>query len=125
MRPVPTGVRCPDCREGEIMEKRSRGGKIFFSRNTGLQNQSVVYVADAVNDRIQVFSEDGVFQNSIGGDGGTCKLYLPYDLSFQGDDMLVVDNLETPRLGVVTAGRPAGAIENLKDLRGHGRLRML
>jgi len=33
IRPVPTGVKCPDCREGEIMEKRSRGGKIFFSCN--------------------------------------------------------------------------------------------
>jgi DNA topoisomerase-1 len=31
VRPVPTGVACPDCREGEIMEKRSRNGKIFYS----------------------------------------------------------------------------------------------
>jgi len=30
-RPQPTGVKCPDCKEGEIMEKKSRGGKIFFS----------------------------------------------------------------------------------------------
>jgi DNA topoisomerase-1 len=30
-KPVPTGVACPDCGEGQIMEKRSRGGKIFFS----------------------------------------------------------------------------------------------
>jgi len=33
VRPVPTGVNCPDCREGEIMEKRSRGGKTFYSCN--------------------------------------------------------------------------------------------
>jgi len=31
VRPVPTGVSCPDCAEGEIMEKRSRSGKTFFS----------------------------------------------------------------------------------------------
>ncbi|MFN8624729.1 MAG: type I DNA topoisomerase [Candidatus Binatia bacterium] len=31
VRPVPTGVACPDCGAGEIMEKRSRAGKIFFS----------------------------------------------------------------------------------------------
>ena len=31
VRPVPTGITCPDCKEGEIMEKRSRAGKIFFS----------------------------------------------------------------------------------------------
>jgi DNA topoisomerase-1 len=33
VRPVPTGVKCPDCGEGEVMEKRSRGGKIFYSCN--------------------------------------------------------------------------------------------
>jgi len=33
VRPVPTGIRCPDCKEGEIMEKRSRSGKTFFSCN--------------------------------------------------------------------------------------------
>jgi DNA topoisomerase I len=33
VRPVPTGIRCPDCKDGEIMEKRSRSGKTFFSCN--------------------------------------------------------------------------------------------
>ncbi len=33
VKPVPTGVTCPDCREGEILEKRSRGGRTFFSCN--------------------------------------------------------------------------------------------
>jgi DNA topoisomerase-1 len=33
VRPVPTGVNCPDCGEGEIMEKRSRTGKTFYSCN--------------------------------------------------------------------------------------------
>jgi DNA topoisomerase-1 len=33
VRPVPTGIQCPDCKEGEIMEKRSRTGKTFFSCN--------------------------------------------------------------------------------------------
>jgi DNA topoisomerase-1 len=31
IRPVPTGIKCPDCKEGEILEKRSRAGKTFFS----------------------------------------------------------------------------------------------
>jgi DNA topoisomerase I len=31
VRAIPTGVQCPDCHEGEIMEKRSRRGKVFFS----------------------------------------------------------------------------------------------
>jgi DNA topoisomerase-1 len=28
--PVKTGVACPDCKEGEILERRSRRGKVFF-----------------------------------------------------------------------------------------------
>jgi DNA topoisomerase-1 len=32
-KPVPTGVRCLQCGEGEMMERRSRRGKIFFSCN--------------------------------------------------------------------------------------------
>lgn len=31
VRPKPTGVTCPDCKQGEILEKQSRGGKTFFS----------------------------------------------------------------------------------------------
>ena len=31
VRPVPTGVACPECKEGEILEKRSRRGKVFYS----------------------------------------------------------------------------------------------
>ncbi len=31
IRPVATGVHCPDCKEGEILEKRSRGGRTFYS----------------------------------------------------------------------------------------------
>ena len=33
VRPVPTGVHCPDCEAGEIMEKRSRTGRTFYSCN--------------------------------------------------------------------------------------------
>ena len=28
--PVNTGVSCPDCKEGEVLERRSRRGKLFF-----------------------------------------------------------------------------------------------
>jgi DNA topoisomerase-1 len=31
--PKPTGVACPECKQGEIEEKRSRRGKIFYSCN--------------------------------------------------------------------------------------------
>ena len=31
VRSVPTGIHCPDCGEGEVLEKRSRTGKTFYS----------------------------------------------------------------------------------------------
>jgi DNA topoisomerase-1 len=32
-KPKGTGVACPECREGELTEKKSRYGKIFYSCN--------------------------------------------------------------------------------------------
>lgn len=31
VKPKDTGVRCPECHEGEIMERKSKRGKVFFS----------------------------------------------------------------------------------------------
>ncbi len=31
VKPIPTGITCPECKQGEILEKRSRSGKIFYS----------------------------------------------------------------------------------------------
>jgi DNA topoisomerase-1 len=33
VKPKALGITCPDCKEGELMEKKSRYGKIFFSCN--------------------------------------------------------------------------------------------
>ncbi|PLX95210.1 MAG: type I DNA topoisomerase [Desulfuromonas sp.] len=33
VKPKGTGVACPECKEGELMEKKSRYGKIFYSCN--------------------------------------------------------------------------------------------
>lgn len=30
-KPVPLGISCPECSDGEVLEKKSRKGKIFFS----------------------------------------------------------------------------------------------
>jgi DNA topoisomerase I len=32
-RPVDLGIKCPDCKEGDIMERKSRWGKIFYGCN--------------------------------------------------------------------------------------------
>jgi DNA topoisomerase-1 len=33
VKPKPLGIKCPDCDDGELMEKKSRYGKIFYSCN--------------------------------------------------------------------------------------------
>jgi DNA topoisomerase-1 len=33
VKPVGTGITCPDCKEGELTEKKSRYGKMFYSCN--------------------------------------------------------------------------------------------
>jgi DNA topoisomerase-1 len=33
VKPKPLGIKCPDCDGGELMEKKSRYGKIFYSCN--------------------------------------------------------------------------------------------
>ncbi len=63
-----------------------------FQRASGLAwHEGKIYVTDAVNDRINVFSENGDFLSCLGGEGSSCSFYLPYDLCFQGSDMLVVE----------------------------------
>jgi DNA topoisomerase-1 len=42
-KPVPTGVRCVECGEGELMERRSRRGKLFYSCNRYPACQAVAW----------------------------------------------------------------------------------
>ncbi|HEY3190668.1 MAG TPA: type I DNA topoisomerase, partial [Solirubrobacteraceae bacterium] len=42
-KPVPTGVTCITCGQGEMMERRSRRGKIFYSCNRYPECQSVAW----------------------------------------------------------------------------------
>ncbi len=68
-----------------------QGGKYFYSKNDGLQNQYVLYVADSVNDEGRVlldpnkFSEDGTTSLAgiaVSDDGKT----LAYGISVAGSD---------------------------------------
>jgi ABC-type lipoprotein export system ATPase subunit/sugar lactone lactonase YvrE len=67
---------------------KSGTGDGEFQRPSGIcWRDGRVYVADAVNNRVQVFAEDGRFQRVIGGDG----FYLPYDIALDGDALIVVE----------------------------------
>lgn len=63
---------------------QSGTGQGQFQRPSGLfWNEDKIYVADAVNDRIQIFSDDGKYLKTIDkwtNAGGRDSFYLPYDI---------------------------------------------
>jgi DNA-binding beta-propeller fold protein YncE len=68
---------CPGTKPGE------------FQRPSGMiWHDGRLYVVDAFNNRIQVFSDSGEFQQVLGGDEGT--LHYPYDIALSSKDELFV-----------------------------------
>ena len=70
-------------REGEYISSFGSFGTGLgqFQRPSGIiWREGLLYVADAVNNRIQVFREDGGFLHVF----GDVKLQLPYDLDYDG-----------------------------------------
>lgn len=59
-----------------------------FQRPSGIVwHEGIVYVADAINNRVQAFRDDGTFL-SIVADAESAGLYYPYDLSLGPDGTL-------------------------------------
>jgi DNA-binding beta-propeller fold protein YncE len=53
-----------------------------FQRPSGLiWRQGLLYVADAINNRIQIFSDTGEHRGTLGGPGSGLDLRFPYDIS--------------------------------------------
>jgi len=62
-----------------------------FQRPSGIAwHDGKLYVADAFNERIQVFSERGDFLAFLGSHSSDASLHYPYDLSFSADGRLFV-----------------------------------
>jgi DNA-binding beta-propeller fold protein YncE len=60
-----------------------------FQRPSGLVwRDGKIYAADAFNNRIQVFTDGGIFLKILDSDGQPLKLQLPYDLKLGADDTL-------------------------------------
>lgn len=80
--------------DGKFLLSFGKGGteKGEFQRPSGLfWHQGKVYVADAVNDRIQVFNDNGTISSMIAQNNAEKKLfYLPYDLCLGNDETLYV-----------------------------------
>lgn len=89
-----------------------------FQRPSGLAwFAGEVFVADAINNRIQVFSEKGAFLRTLGSATGTV-LHFPYDLSVDGDGTLYVVEYGAGR---VTALRRDGTVLGRVGRTGRGR----
>lgn len=97
------------------VQKFTRDGKFllsFGSVGTGpgqLQRPSglvwrdgKVYVADAINNRIQVFSDQGKFLQVLGGPERPLDLRFPYDLALAPDDTFYVVEWGAGRLTHIT-----------------------
>jgi len=75
-----------------------------FQRPSGLAlHNSEVYVVDAFNDRIQVFSEDGRLRRIIAPPASSEALAYPYDLRVAADGRIYVIENKTARLTLLNA----------------------
>ncbi len=74
-----------------------------FQRPSGiLWHDGRVYVADAINNRIQIYSEDGTFLRTLGGPGSPWRLNFPYDVALGGGGVLYVIEYGAGRISKVT-----------------------
>jgi iron(III) transport system ATP-binding protein len=70
-----------------------------FQRPSGLAwRDGRLYVADAMNNRIQVFSGEGRFLGTLAGPDGPPPLRFPYDIAFGPDGALYVVEYDACRL---------------------------
>lgn len=64
-----------------------------FQRPMGIVwRGGLLYVADSINNRIQVFNDDGEFLEVLGRDAGRPRLHYPYDLvGGPNDDLFAIE----------------------------------
>lgn len=80
-----------------------------FQRPSGIVwNEGQVFVADAINNRVQVFSDAGAFQHMLQSEGRSAPLHHPYDM-VKGNGSLYVVEYGAGRLTCLdTRGRLLG-----------------
>ena len=89
--------------EGEfVLEFGSHGtGREQFQRASGLSaKDGVIWVADAINNRVHRFGTDGAFLETIGTESG---LHWPYDLDRTPDGRLIVPEYGSGTVAILNA----------------------
>ncbi|MDB6152277.1 MAG: transporter-related protein [Chthoniobacteraceae bacterium] len=75
-----------------------------FQRPSGLAwRDGRLYVADAINNRVMLFNDDGKYLGLLGREGAPLNFELPYDIAFGGDGLLYVIEYGAGRLSQVTS----------------------
>ena len=93
-------------------------GREQFQRPAGLVwHAGKVYVADAINNRVQVFADDGRFVGTLGRGERPLSFHFPYDISIGADDALVVVEFGAGRVSKVSL---SGALLGRFGRRGKG-----
>ena len=99
-------------REGELLlEFGSFGtGPGEFQRPSGLAwRDGKIYITDAINNRVAIFSDGGKFLGLLGPPGQPLAFGLPYDIALDPDGTLLVIEYGAGRLSRVSAdGRLLG-----------------
>ena len=95
-------------------------GERQFQRPSGMAwRAGKVYVADAINDRVLIYSDEGDYLGVLGGP--ELALGYPYDIVLGGDDRFYIVEYRTGRLTAVTPdGRLLGRFGSTG--RGEGQL---
>lgn len=108
--------------EGEfVLQFSSFGtGPDQLQRPAGLRvKNGEVYIADALNHRIQIFSTDGTHLDTLPQNDPTF-LYLPYDLAIDEDGLLWVAEYGNGRVSMLS--RDGSTKEVMVDANGRDRL---
>ncbi len=87
-------------------------GRGQFQRPSGLAwHDGRLYVADAINNRVLIFTDTGTFIGLLGGDAQPLAFNLPYDIALGGDGALYIIEYGAGRLSrVSTDGRLLGQL---------------
>jgi ABC-type multidrug transport system ATPase subunit len=92
----------------------------MFQRPSGMAwRDGTLYVADAMNNRIEMFTGNGDYLGTLEGEVGPVRLHFPYDVAIAGDGTFYVVEYGAGR---VTCIRPDGSLKGRLGRTGHGEV---
>ena len=88
---------------GGLVNKTKDDGKFNRPSGVAFDSSGNVYIADACNHRVQIFTEDGRFQDKFGTKGtGDRELSTPVSIAVDSSDIVYVAEYDNHRVSVFT-----------------------